>query len=92
MLNYFLYESLLLGKLEMFQIPCSNGLYSFFHELAYFSSFVEGWALYAENPLLSHDIDIYKDNLLQKIGMYKWQVSNDCSFPYLLNYEIYVRS
>ena len=36
--------------------------------------FVEGWALYSENPLLSDDVDLYKDNMLQKYGMYKWQV------------------
>ncbi len=42
--------------------------------------FVEGWALYGENPLLSDDVDLYKDNLLQKYGMFKWQVTMNLIF------------
>ena len=41
----------------------------------YYTAFTEGWGLYSENPILSDDTDVYKDNLLQKYGMVKWQVS-----------------
>ena len=40
----------------------------------YYTAFTEGWGLYSENPILSDDTDVYKDNLLQKYGMVKWQV------------------
>lgn len=30
--------------------------------------------MYSENPVLSDDVMLYKDNPLQKLGMYKWQV------------------
>ena len=36
--------------------------------------FIEGWALYSDNPLLSKDLDLYKNNILQKYGMLKWQL------------------
>ena len=64
----------LLGAKELFSNPCKNGIASFIHDKVYFEGFTEGWALYGENPVLSHDVDLYKDNILQKLGMYKWQV------------------
>ena len=36
--------------------------------------FSEGWALYAENPLLPQGTDIYDENQVQKYGMLKWQI------------------
>lgn len=36
--------------------------------------FSEGWALYAENPLVSKYTDTYKDDPLTKYGMLKWQI------------------
>ena len=63
-----------IGMHEVFPYPCKNGLPSFFHDMAYCTSFIEGWAVYGENPVLSDDVDMYKDNLLQRIGMLKWQV------------------
>ena len=37
-------------------------------------AFIEGWALYAENPLIAEDTDTYKYEAMQKYGMLKWQV------------------
>lgn len=45
--------------------------------MGYYIVFVEGWALYAENPLMSDDVDLYRDNMLQKYGMFKWQVGHE---------------
>ena len=56
---------------EMFQYKCVGGLGWFFHKQSSFTSFKEGWALYSENPVLSHDVNIYEDNLLQRIGMWR---------------------
>ena len=61
------------GVQEHFRDKC-GGLPSWFDKMGYYIVFVEGWALYSENPLLSDDVDLYKDNMLQKYGMYKWQV------------------
>lgn len=68
--HHFQYQ----GSVELFSNPCTNGLDSFFHQKGYFTGFIEGWALYGENPVLSHDVELYKDNKLQKAGMLKWQV------------------
>ena len=68
------------GTEEHFRDRC-GGLASWFDKKSYYTVFVEGWALYSENPLLSDDVDLYKDNMLQKYGMYKWQV---CYIPYLV--------
>ena len=40
----------------------------------FFLEFSEGWALYAENPLISKYTDTYNDDPLTKYGMLKWQV------------------
>ena len=42
--------------------------------MTYYPLFSEGWALYAENPLLGLETDVYKNNPLQKYGMLKWQI------------------
>ena len=39
-----------------------------------YTAFIEGWALYAENPLIAYDTDTYKDEPLYKYGMLKSQV------------------
>lgn len=65
-----------IGMLEYFQGSC-KGLTSWLDEQSdgSYSAFTEGWALYSENPIMSDDTDLYKDNPLQKYGMFKWQVS-----------------
>jgi len=35
---------------------------------------LEGWGLYAENPLISDDTDVYDGEPMKKYGMLKWQV------------------
>lgn len=42
--------------------------------VTYYMAFIEGWALYAENPLIAEDTDTYKYEPMQKFGMLKWQV------------------
>ena len=39
-----------------------------------YTAFSEGWALYAENPLIARDTNVYEKEPLQKYGMLKWQV------------------
>ena len=41
----------------------------------YYTAFQEGWALYAENPLISDDTDVYDNEPMKKYGMLKWQAS-----------------
>lgn len=46
-----------------------------------YTAFVEGWALYAENPLIAYDTDVYEGHPLYKYGMLKSQVresEDDC--------------
>jgi len=38
------------------------------------SGYVEGWAHYAENPILSDDVRLFDESILQKLGMYKMQI------------------
>ena len=45
-------------------------------EVAYYTAFKEGWALYAENPLIAQDTETYKTEPMQKFGMLKWQVND----------------
>ncbi|XP_031561567.1 uncharacterized protein LOC116297485 [Actinia tenebrosa] len=37
-------------------------------------AFTEGWALYAEDPLIAKDTNTYDGEPLQKYGMLKWQI------------------
>ena len=46
-----------------------------FNKAHFYLEFSEGWALYAENPLVSKYTDTYKDDPLNKYGMLKWQVN-----------------
>lgn len=39
-----------------------------------YTAFTEGWALYAENPLIAYDTDTYEGQPLYKYGMLKSQV------------------
>ena len=65
--------SLLAGHVEHFADKC-GGVPAWLDQITYYTAFTEGWGLYSENPILSDDTDTYKDNLLQKYGMVKWQV------------------
>lgn len=67
------------GLIEHFRDKC-GGVPRWLDQKTSYIAFQEGWALYAENPLLSDDADLYElnlyeeENLLQYYGMLKWQV------------------
>ena len=67
------YVGVLVGHIEHFADQC-GGVPAWLDTNTYYTAFTEGWGLYSENPVLSDDTDTYKDNLLQKYGMVKWQV------------------
>jgi len=67
--------------MESFRSKC-NDVISSISRPNYFPGFTEGWATYAEYPLMTNDTDIYsntannsnKNVVLQKYGMLKYQV------------------
>ncbi|KAL9986409.1 hypothetical protein ACROYT_G000554 [Oculina patagonica] len=61
------------GFTELFGDSC-GGVISWLNGASYYTAFTEGWALYAENPLIAEETDTYKDNPLQLYGMLKWQI------------------
>ena len=61
------------GTVEHFRDSC-GGVIGWLDKETYYTAFTEGWALYAENPLIAQDTDTYKSEPMQKFGMLKWQV------------------
>ncbi|XP_015757731.1 PREDICTED: uncharacterized protein LOC107337124 [Acropora digitifera] len=61
------------GLIEHFRDKC-GGVPRWLDKETSYIAFQEGWALYAESPLLSYDSDLYENNFLQRFGMLKWQV------------------
>lgn len=61
------------GTIEHFHDGCSDAL-TWLDKETYYTAFTEGWALYAENPLIALDTDTYEKEPMQKFGMLKWQV------------------
>ncbi|XP_068740719.1 uncharacterized protein [Montipora capricornis] len=61
------------GFRENFMDTC-GGLIEWLASKAFYTAFVEGWALYAENPLMSDDTDIYNGHPMRKYGMLKAQI------------------
>lgn len=61
------------GLIEHFRDKC-GGVPGWLDKETSYVAFQEGWAVYAESPLLSDDSDLYEHNLLQLYGMLKWQV------------------
>ncbi|KAL9963384.1 hypothetical protein ACROYT_G026894 [Oculina patagonica] len=61
------------GYVEHFQNSC-RGPISWIQQNTFYLEFSEGWALYAENPLISKYTDTYRDDPLTKYGMLKWQI------------------
>lgn len=59
---------------EHFSKTGSKDIVDWLNSETYYTAFTEGWALYAENPLLAQGTDIYKIHPLQKYGMLKWQI------------------
>lgn len=61
------------GLTEHFRDKC-GGPEAWLDDKTYYTAFTEGWALYAENPLIAQGTKIYDDNPMQKFGMLKWQI------------------
>ena len=57
----------------MFSDSC-GGVIGWLNSASYYTAFTEGWALYAENPLIADETDTYDNNPLQLYGMLKWQI------------------
>lgn len=61
------------GHLEHFLDNC-GGAIAWLDGLTSYTGFKEGWAIYAEYPLIGRDTDTYADEPMQKYGMLKWLV------------------
>lgn len=61
------------GLVEHFRDSC-GGVISWLDSSTYYTAFTEGWALYAENPLIARETNVYDKAPFQKYGMLKWQV------------------
>ena len=61
------------GSKDHFRDSCGRVI-GWLDSVTYYTAFIEGWALYAENPLIAEDTDTYKYEPMQKYGMLKWQV------------------
>ena len=64
------------GLSEHFRDRC-GGPEAWIDGKTFYTAFTEGWALYAENPLIAQNTKVYDDNPIQKFGMLKWQVKID---------------
>ncbi|XP_068722705.1 uncharacterized protein [Montipora capricornis] len=61
------------GLAEHFIDKC-GGIIKWLDEETGYTAFSEGWALYAEDPLIGEDTDTYKNEPWPKYGMLKWQI------------------
>ncbi len=61
------------GLVEHFRDSC-GGVIKWLDDSTYYTAFSEGWALYAENPLIARETNVYDNEPFQKFGMLKWQV------------------
>lgn len=61
------------GFTELFSDTC-GGVIGWLNGASYYTAFTEGWALYAENPLIAEETDVYDNDPLQLYGMLKWQI------------------
>lgn len=61
------------GFKELFSDTC-GGVIGWLNDASYYTAFTEGWALYAENPLIAEETDVYDNDPLQLYGMLKWQI------------------
>lgn len=62
------------GFNEHFSESGNKDLFDWLNSNTYYTAFTEGWALYAENPLLATETDLYDGEPLQEYGMLKWQI------------------
>lgn len=61
------------GYIERFSAS-DEGIIKWLSDMTHFLGFQEGWAVYAESPLIAKDTDAYKGRPLLKYGNLKWQV------------------
>lgn len=61
------------GLNEHFRDGC-GGVIRWLDESSFYTAFTEGWALYAENPLIARETSVYDNEPFPKYGMLKWQV------------------
>lgn len=62
------------GFYERFQQTDEKDVFDWLNVNTFYVAFSEGWALYAENPLLSTDTDLYEGELMQEYGMLRLQI------------------
>ena len=74
---------------EHFQDAC-GGLIGWLSSTTFYTAFGEGWALYAENPLIAKDTDVYNEEPLYKYGMLKSQVGSSRTQKYQQEQRIVV--
>ncbi|KAL9986413.1 hypothetical protein ACROYT_G000558 [Oculina patagonica] len=60
------------GLNEHFRDNC-GGVIKWLDDSTFYTAFTEGWALYAENPLIARETNVYDNEPFQKFGMLKWQ-------------------
>lgn len=61
------------GLAEHFRDSC-GGVISWLSTSTRYTAFIEGWGLYAENPLIAVDTDMYHGQPMYKYGMLRSQV------------------
>ncbi|XP_068740560.1 uncharacterized protein [Montipora capricornis] len=61
------------GLVEHFQ-DSGGGVIGWLDSSTFYIAFTEGWGLYAENPLIARDTNVYDEHPFEKYGMLKWQV------------------
>ena len=71
--NYTAFLEQSQGFKELFGDKCGDVI-SWLNSASYYTAFTEGWALYAENPLIAEETDTYDNDPLQLYGMLKWQI------------------
>lgn len=64
------------GNIEHFSDSC-GGVIGWLDSITRYTAFTEGWGLYAENPLIAQDTDVYENEPMQKFGMLKGQVKKE---------------
>ncbi|XP_029193183.2 uncharacterized protein LOC114959365 [Acropora millepora] len=62
------------GNIEHFRDSCGDVIEWLDLNATIYRAFTEGWAVYAENPLIAQYSDTYTNEPMQKFGMLKWQV------------------
>ena len=74
------------GSVEYFNDPCED-VFKWLNSYSEYSYFKEGWALYAETPLVSENTDTYHGHPLKEYGMLQWEVIT--CFVYFKNIRAY---